>query len=84
MAQLYIRDMISCPTRPVAELAGFERCTLKAGESRHLSFTLRMRDLGIYNDQFQWQLPVGDMLVWVGLHAEDTANTVKLNITENR
>lgn len=84
VAQLYIRDMISCPTRPVAELAGFERCTLKAGESRHLSFTLRMRDLGIYNDQFQWQLPVGDMLVWVGLHAEDTANTVKLNITENR
>lgn len=83
VAQLYIRDLVSCPTRPVAELAGFERVTLKAGESRRLSFTLRIHDLGIYDDNFQWQLPVGDMLVWVGQNAEDTANTIKLNITKD-
>lgn len=83
VAQLYIRDLVSCPTRPVAELAGFERVTLKAGEHRQLSFTLHIRDLGIYDDQYQWQLPVGDMLVWVGQNAEDTANTIKLNITKD-
>jgi beta-glucosidase len=80
VVQLYIRDLVSCPTRPVAELAGFNRVTLKAGETRRLSFTLRMRDLGFYDDNYQWQLPDGDMLVWVGLHAEDKSNVLKLHV----
>jgi len=80
VAQLYIRDLVSCPTRPMAELAGFQRVDLKAGETRQLSFTLHMHDLGIYDDNFQWQLPQGEMQVWVAQHAEDVSNKVMLNI----
>ena len=80
VAQLYIRDLVSCPARPVAELAGFRRVVLKAGETRRLSFTLHISDLGIYDDDFHWQLPQGEMLVWVGRQATDDENRVTLNI----
>ena len=37
VVQLYIRDQVSSVTRPVKELRGFERVTLKPGESRTVS-----------------------------------------------
>jgi beta-glucosidase len=40
VVQLYIRDVVSSVTRPVKELAGFERVTLKPGETRTVTFTL--------------------------------------------
>ena len=80
VAQLYIRDLVSCPTRPVAELAGFQRVDLKAGETRRLSFTLHVHDLGIYDNNFQWQLPQGEMQVWIGQDSEDDSNKIILNI----
>lgn len=80
VAQLYIRDLVSCPTRPVAELAGFQRVDLKAGETRRLSFTLHVHNLGIYDNNFQWQLPQGEMQVWIGQDSEDDSNKIILNI----
>jgi beta-glucosidase len=40
VVQLYIRDQVSSVTRPVKELKGFERVTLKPGERRTVRFTL--------------------------------------------
>ncbi|WP_240731664.1 beta-glucosidase BglX [Hymenobacter radiodurans] len=39
-AQLYIRDMVGSITRPVKELKGFQKVTLKKGESKTLTFRL--------------------------------------------
>jgi beta-glucosidase len=38
--QLYVRDLVSSVTRPVKELAGFERVTLRSGEKRTVTFTV--------------------------------------------
>jgi beta-glucosidase len=40
VVQLYIRDQVSSVTRPVKELKGFERVTLKPGDRRTVRFTL--------------------------------------------
>jgi beta-glucosidase len=40
VVQLYIRDKVSSVTRPVRELKGFQRVSLKPGESKTVSFPL--------------------------------------------
>jgi beta-glucosidase len=41
VVQLYIRDITASVVRPVKELKGFQKISLKAGESRTISFTAR-------------------------------------------
>ena len=43
--QLYIRDKVSSVTRPVMELKGFQRITLKPGETRTVTFKVDARSL---------------------------------------
>ena len=49
VAQLYIRNTGGSVEEPVRELKGFQRVTLKPGETRHLDFTLGFRELSYYN-----------------------------------
>jgi beta-glucosidase len=55
VAQLYIHD-VACNlgARPVRELKGYERVTLKPGESKEVSFTLKRQDLGCYDVDGNW------------------------------
>src|SRR6185312_1821040 len=45
VAQLYIHQRYGTSARPVRELKGFQRVTLKPGETRTLTFTLKPDDL---------------------------------------
>jgi len=49
VAQLYIHQRSGTAARPVRELKGFRRVTLKAGETRTLSFTLGDAELRYWN-----------------------------------
>ena len=40
VVQVYVRDSISSVTRPVKELKGFQRVTLKPGETKPVTITL--------------------------------------------
>ncbi len=66
VAQLYIRDMAGSRTRPVKELKGFERITLKPGERRRVEFTLTPEHLGFYNREMKFVVEPGAFKVWVG------------------
>lgn len=50
VAQLYVRDIVGSTTRPVRELKGFEKITLKPGESREVSFKLTPADLAFWRN----------------------------------
>ena len=52
VVQLYIRDVAATISRPVKELKGFERISLKAGESRDVNFTIDVDMLKFYS---MWQ-----------------------------
>jgi beta-glucosidase len=69
VAQLYVRDVVGDVTRPVQELKGFERVTLKPGESRIVKFQLRTDDLAFYNRNMQLVTEPGLFNVWIGPHA---------------
>jgi beta-glucosidase len=71
VVQLYIRDMVGSVTRPVKELKGFQKISLKAGESRTVSFTITVNDLKFYNSQLKWVAEPGDFKVFIGSNSRD-------------
>jgi beta-glucosidase len=66
VVQLYIRDVAASLTRPVKELKGFERITLRPGERRRVSFTLGPEHLGFYNREMRFVVEPGAFRVMVG------------------
>ena len=72
--QMYIRDLAGSVTRPVKELKGFEKVTLKAGEKKQVSFTIDEALLAFYGIDMQKKAEPGDFTVWVGLNSTDEAN----------
>jgi beta-glucosidase len=66
VVQLYIRDKVSSVTRPVKELKGFQRVTLKPGESRTVTFTVGPEALQMWNDQMRRVVEPGDFEIMTG------------------
>ena len=66
VVQLYIRDLVASVVRPVKELAGFERVSLQAGETKTVRFELGPERLGLYNRQLQFVVEPGEFRVTVG------------------
>lgn len=71
VVQLYIRDLVASVSRPVKELKGFERITLRAGESRDVTFTVTPDMLKFYNGDCKYVLEAGDFEVMVGPNSRD-------------
>jgi beta-glucosidase len=71
VVQLYIRDVAASVTRPVKELKGFQRITLRAGETRRIEFTLTPELLGFYNREMQFVVEPGEFQVMVGTSSAD-------------
>lgn len=79
IVQLYIRDLVASVSRPVKELKGFERITLKAGESRKVTFAITPETLKFYNDDLKYILEPGDFNIMVGPNSRDL-KTAKLTV----
>ena len=71
VVQMYIRDLAATISRPVKELKGFERISLKAGESRDVSFDIDIDKLKFYNSDLQYVAEPGDFEVMVGGNSRD-------------
>jgi beta-glucosidase len=71
VVQLYIRDVASSVTRPVKELKGFERVTLRQGEKRRVEFALAPAQLGFYNREMRFIVEPGEFKVMVGTNSVD-------------
>ena len=66
VVQLYTRDLTGSLTRPVRELKGFERVSLKKGEARTVTFTVPAKDLGFFDEDGRYLVEPGKFHVWVG------------------
>lgn len=76
IVQLYIRDMVGSVSRPVKELKGFERISLKKGESRTVSFDITAEQLKFYNSELNWVCESGDFEVMIGGNSRDVKTKV--------
>jgi beta-glucosidase len=66
VVQLYLRDVVSSVTRPVKELKGFERVTLKPGETKAVTFTIGHDALGFWKTAREFTVEPGKFDVTVG------------------
>lgn len=71
VVQLYIRDLVASITRPVKELKAFKKVSLKAGESKEISFTLSEKDLKFYNSSLKFVAEPGDFKLFIGPNVRD-------------
>ncbi|MEN9459049.1 MAG: beta-glucosidase BglX [Bacteroidota bacterium] len=70
VVQLYIRDVVGSITRPVSELKGFQKISLKPGESTKVSFTITPEDLKFYNYDLKYDWEAGDFEIMIGTNAQ--------------
>jgi beta-glucosidase len=66
IVQCYVRNVGTSLEQPVRSLKGFERVTLKAGESKQVTFKLGFPELSFYNNQGGPVIEATDYTVWVG------------------
>jgi beta-glucosidase len=66
IVQLYIRDLVGSVTRPVKELKGFTRQSLKAGERKRVQFELHTDDLAFHGRDMKLKAESGLFHIWVG------------------
>lgn len=71
IVQLYIRDMVGSVVRPVKELKGFERISLKKGESKTVSFKIDAELLKFYNANLEFVCEPGEFKAMVGPNSRD-------------
>ncbi|MBN8700616.1 MAG: beta-glucosidase BglX [Chitinophagales bacterium] len=69
--QLYIRDLVGSITRPVKELKGFQKISLKAGESRTVTFSITPNDLKFYNGDLKYDWEPGEFSIMIGASSRD-------------
>ncbi|HEV8133336.1 MAG TPA: glycoside hydrolase family 3 N-terminal domain-containing protein [Pyrinomonadaceae bacterium] len=71
IVQLYTRDLVSSVTTYEKNLRGFQRVSLKPGETKTVSFTLTPPDLSLWNREMKFVVEPGMFRVMVGSSSED-------------
>ncbi len=80
VVQLYIHDELASVVRPVMELKDFKRISLKAGETRQVTFTLTPEKLKIWDINMKWLIEPGDFKIMVGNASNAIKFTEKLTV----
>lgn len=79
VVQLYIQDLVGSVTRPVKELKGFKKISLKPGESQVVKFTINPDDLKFYTRDMSFKAEPGDFMVTVGPNSAE-GDTTKFSL----
>ncbi len=66
IVQLYIRDVVSSVTRPVKELKGFRRITLKPREKKTVIFDIGFDELAFHNIDMKYVVESGKFEIMTG------------------
>ena len=72
IVQMYIRDVVSSVTRPVKELKGFARISLKPGETKKVKFDITPEKLAFHNIDMKYVVEPGVFEIMTGPSSNDT------------
>ncbi|MHA1819956.1 MAG: glycoside hydrolase family 3 C-terminal domain-containing protein [Promethearchaeota archaeon] len=80
IAQLYIADLQCSEPRPIKELKGFKRVSLKAGETKNVTFEIDKNDLMFFSEnKNEWIAEDGEFEVLIGSSSKDIHLKAKFN-----
>lgn len=81
VVQLYVRDIKSSLPRPLKELKGFGKVSLKPGETKDVSITIDRDALSFYDDTLgEWKAEAGEFEALVGNAADNITGRVKFTL----
>ena len=81
VVQLYIGDESASVLRPLKELKGFEKISLKLGEEKAVTFTVKPDDLKFYDDKTgSWRAEPGKFKAYIGSSSADIRATVPFEL----
>lgn len=83
VVQLYLRDIHASMARPVKELAGFKRITLKAGEKKMVTFNVNLSQLAFLDTNMKWKIEKGCIEIEIGNSSENIRLRDKFEIVNN-
>lgn len=84
VVQLYVSDKESSVIRPIRELKGFEKISLKAGESKKVMFKLDRRAFAFYCEPaHDWIVEEGNFEICIGSSSRDIRLTADVIISSN-
>ena len=66
VVQLYLHDPVADLSQPVRRLRGFERVTLRPGQSRQVSFNIDRSDFGYYDNDGDFVVEPGRIDLYAG------------------
>ncbi|MDD2972538.1 MAG: glycoside hydrolase family 3 N-terminal domain-containing protein [Lachnospiraceae bacterium] len=71
VVQFYFSDEVSSMVRPSMELAGFQRVFLKKGETKQITFRMKVSQMAFLNQQMEWIVEEGKVNLLVGASSND-------------
>jgi beta-glucosidase-like glycosyl hydrolase len=71
IVQLYIRDKVSSVTRPVKELKGFKRVSLKPKETKTVTLEIKPEQLAFHDIDMKYVVEPGEFEIMVGNSSRD-------------
>jgi len=71
VVQMYIRDELASVARPIMELKGFQRVTLKKGEQKKVQFVITKEALTMYNLQMEKIVEPGNFRIMIGASSRE-------------
>jgi len=71
VVQMYVRDCVSSVTRPVRELKGFQKISLRPGETRTVSLDLTPESLAFYDIHMKYVVEPGEFEIMAGNSSRD-------------
>lgn len=81
VVQLYISDLKSSLVRPIKELKGFEKISLKAGEEKTVTFTIDKTALSFFDDKkHEWVAEPGVFEAIIGASATNSKTKVNFSL----
>ena len=83
IVQMYIRDKISSVTRPIKELKGFSKISLKPGETKTVTLEISPEKLSMWDYDMNWVVEPGEFDIMVGSSSRDEdLQSLILTVTE--
>jgi beta-glucosidase len=81
VVQLYTAKKKSSIFRPLQELKGFQKISLKPGEQKKVEFSLPVKELAFYNTEGStWQVEEGEYDVRIGSSSRDIRLTEEIQV----
>ena len=71
IVQLYVRDLVGSIARPIKELKGFQRVSIKAGESKTVTFKLPVSELAFYGKDLLKKVEAGEFDIWIAPNSKE-------------